>query len=321
VSRSDSYYGQPVIKEPTWTWEIPMYFFTGGLAGASAGLAWLSELRGDDELARRAWASALGGLAISPLFLISDLGKPSRFFNMLRVFKVTSPMSVGSWILSGSGLATGVAAANAWTGMFPRTSRVARPAAAVLGLPLSTYTAALLTNTAVPVWHEARGSLAFFFASGAASSAGAAAVALTPPKYAAAARRLAIGGAVSEAVTNEVMRRGLGMHAEVYKAGPSHVFDNISRACVASGAALIAARGRQSRAAAIAGGALLGAGALAARWSVYKAGFGSAADPKYGVAPQRERIERGESRGATRRDAKVSAPRRDLATPATSDGR
>ena len=314
MSRDDSYYGQPVIKEPTWTWEIPMYFFTGGLAGASAGLAWLSELAGEDELARRAWASALAGIAISPVFLISDLGKPSRFLNMLRMFKVTSPMSVGSWVLSGSGLATSVAAANAWTGLFPGPARVAKPAAALLGLPLSTYTAALLTNTAVPVWHESRGSLAFFFASGAASSAGAAAVALTPPEQAASARRLAIGGAVSEAITNEVMRRRLGMHAEVYREGETRIFDNISRACVASGAALIAARGTRSRAAAIAGGGLLAAGALAARWSVYKAGFRSAADPKYVVAPQRERIERGETRGGAR-----SEPRHALGTPATSD--
>jgi DMSO reductase anchor subunit len=321
VSAGDSYYGQPVIKEPTWTWEIPMYFFSGGLAGASAGLAYLSELRGEDELARRAWAAALGGVGVSPLFLISDLGKPMRFFNMLRVFKVTSPMSVGSWILSFSGATTAVAAANAWLGLFPRTAKVAKPAAAVLGLPLSTYTAALMSNTAVPVWHEARGMLPFMFASGAAASAGAAGVAATPPRHAGAARRLAVAGAAAEAITNEVMRRRLGFHGEVYKEGATHVFDNISRTCVTAGAALIAARAKESRPAAIAGGALLAAGALAARWSVYKAGFRSAADPKYVVRPQRERIERGETAGAARRDAKVAAGDRALGSPATSDAR
>ncbi|HJS93462.1 MAG TPA: NrfD/PsrC family molybdoenzyme membrane anchor subunit, partial [Solirubrobacteraceae bacterium] len=190
MSETTSYHGQPVIKEPIWTWEIPMYFFTGGLAGASAGLAYLSELRGNDVLAQRAWAGAFAGIATSPVFLISDLGRPARFLNMLRMFKVTSPMSVGSWILGASGAATTLAAVNAWTGLFPRPARVARPAAALLGLPLSTYTAALVANTAIPVWHEARRMLPFVFGSGAALSAGAAAVIATPPEHAGAARRL-----------------------------------------------------------------------------------------------------------------------------------
>src|SRR5947209_16016931 len=113
-----SYHGQPVIKEPIWTWEIPLYFFTGGLAGASAGLAYLSEAHGNEELARRAWAVALAGVTISPALLTSDLGRPARFMNMLRMFKVTSPMSVGSWILTGSGASTAVAAASSWLGLF-----------------------------------------------------------------------------------------------------------------------------------------------------------------------------------------------------------
>src|SRR5437588_8765414 len=126
-----SYHGQPVIKEPIWTWEIPCYFFTGGLAGASAGLAMLSELRGNEVLARRAWASALAGMAVSPALLTMDLGKPARFINMLRMFKVTSPMSVGSWILTLSGGATALAAANSWLGVFPRLGSLAKPGAAL----------------------------------------------------------------------------------------------------------------------------------------------------------------------------------------------
>ncbi|HEY8638572.1 MAG TPA: NrfD/PsrC family molybdoenzyme membrane anchor subunit, partial [Solirubrobacteraceae bacterium] len=145
-----SYYGLPVIKEPTWTPEIPFYFFFGGLAGASAGFAYVSGLRGDDEVARRAWAIALGGVVVSPALLISDLGQPKRFLNMLRVFKVTSPMSVGSWVLATAGPLTALAAVNAWTGRLPRLAAAARPGAALLGLGLSTYTAALLADTAVP---------------------------------------------------------------------------------------------------------------------------------------------------------------------------
>ncbi len=84
-----------------------------------------------------------------------------RFINMLRMFKVTSPMSMGSWILTASGATTTLAAVNAWTGLFPRVARLACPAAATFGLPLSTYTAALIADTAVPVWHQAHHMLPF----------------------------------------------------------------------------------------------------------------------------------------------------------------
>ncbi|MDQ6748466.1 MAG: polysulfide reductase NrfD, partial [Candidatus Dormibacteraeota bacterium] len=162
------YHGQPILKEPVWTWEIPAYFFAGGLAGASAGLAYGAHLRGQPELARRAWAAALTGVAVSPALLISDLGRPERFLNMLRMFKLTSPMSVGSWVLSVSSTTTAVAALNAFTGRLAGPAAVARPLAALFGLPLSTYTGALLANTAIPVWHEARRQLPVLFASGAA---------------------------------------------------------------------------------------------------------------------------------------------------------
>jgi len=295
-----SYHGQQVIKDPVWTWEIPCYFFTGGLAGASAGLAYVAELRGNEILGRRAWALSLVGIGVSPALLVSDLGRPERFLNMLRMFKPTSPMSVGSWILSGSGAATTLAAVNAWTGMFRRAAGPARPAAALLGLPLSTYTAALLANTAVPVWHEARRSLPFVFGAGAALSAGAAAVAVTPPEYAAAARRLALAGALAEGTANELMRKALGEDGEPYRRGAPSQLDHVSRASVLAGAALLARRGKSSRTAAVFSSALLLTGALAARWSVFKAGFQSAADPKYTIGPQRRRIEQGLRRGGAR---------------------
>lgn len=287
----DSYYGQPILKQPVWTPEIPIYFFAGGMAGASAGLAYLAELRGNDELSRRAWAAAMAGVSVSPALLISDLGRPARFLNMLRLFKVSSPMSVGSWILSAFGATTTVAVAGAWTGAVPPpAARAARPAAALLGLPLATYTAALVTNTAIPVWHEARGRLAFVFAAGAAASAGAVAVAVTPPKYAAPARRLAVGGAVAELVAGKLMERSLGELGEPYHEGAAGALAKLAFGLTAVGGAAIAARGRRSRAAAAAGGTLLAAGALAERWSVYRAGFQSAADPKYVVGPQRARL-------------------------------
>jgi formate-dependent nitrite reductase membrane component NrfD len=300
MSEVRSYHGQPVIKKPIWTWEIPCYFFTGGLAGASAGLAYLSELRGEEELARRAWAAALAGVGVSPLLLISDLGRPARFINMLRMFKVTSPMSVGSWILSASGATTTVAAAHAWFGLFPRSSRVARPLAAILGLPLSTYTAALAANTAVPVWHEARRTLPFVFAAGAGLSAGAAATALTAPEQAASARRLALAGSIAELAAQHLMQRRLGEHAEAYESPVPKRSEHVAQAGLVAGTALMAARGRSSRAAAAAAGGLMLAGALATRWSIFKAGFASAADPRYVVGPQRAGISAGDRAGAAR---------------------
>jgi Polysulphide reductase, NrfD len=282
---TDSYYGQPVIKEPTWTWEIPCYLFTGGLAGASAGMAYLAEIRGEDALARRTWLTALAAVGVSPLLLTMDLGKPARFVNMLRVFKVTSPMSVGSWILSASSLTTALAAANAWTGMFSRASAVSRPAAALLGLPLSTYTAALLANTSVPVWHEARRTLPFVFASGAAASAGAAALMISPSAEAGPARRLALAGAVGELAGTQIMERRLGELGEPYHSGTPGRLGRLAKAMTATGAVAVAAGVRR------AGAAMIAAGAFAERWSIFKAGFASARDPKYVVGPQRARID------------------------------
>jgi formate-dependent nitrite reductase membrane component NrfD len=286
-----SYHGQPVLKSPVWSWEIPCYLFTGGLAGASAGVAYLAGLRGSDTLSQRAWLTASAGIAASPPLLISDLGRPERFFNMLRMFKVTSPMSIGSWILSVSGTSTVLATVNAVTGRFAPGAAVARPVAAVSGLGLATYTAALFTNTAIPAWHEARGTLPFVFAAGAAVSAGGACTAVAPVASASGARRLALGAAAAELVATEVMERRLGMHAEVYRSGGAARYARISRLCLVAGAAVMARRGARDRRAAVAAGSLLCAGALATRWSVFRAGGQSAADPRYVVEPQRRRLE------------------------------
>jgi hypothetical protein len=313
-----SYHGQPVLKRPVWRWEIPLYFYTGGLAGASAGLAYVSGLRGNDVLARRAWAASMAGLSVSPALLISDLGRPERFLNMLRMFKVTSPMSVGSWILSGSGASLPLAAANAWTGLFPRAARVAGPAAALFGLSLSTYTGALLADTSIPVWREARRQLPFVFGAGAGLSAGAIGVILTPVQSAGPARRLAVAASALEGPLMELMIHRVGEHGEVYRSGVPGKLVNVSRACIVGGGALLAARGGRSRAAAMLAGALLTAGGVATRWAVFRAGFASAADPKYVVGPQREAIEQGRRKGASRSQSRVSEPDAAIGSPAST---
>jgi hypothetical protein len=296
-----SYYGQPVLKQPVWKPEIPFYFYTGGMGGASAGLALMAEVSGNRQLARRAWMTAMAGVGASPALLISDLGRPTRFLNMLRMFKVTSPMSVGSWILAGSGSATALAVGSEFTGLYPGAGRAAKVAAALLGLPLATYTAGLLANTSVPAWHDSRLTLPFVFAGSSAASAGAAAAALTPIRHAGPARRLAIGGAVVSVGAAVAMERTLGELGEPYKKGLSGKLARAAGALNLAGAALMAARGGSSRTAATAGSAVLTAGVITERWAVFKAGFQSAGDPKYTVGPQRARIERGETRGAVRR--------------------
>ncbi|MGZ6617347.1 MAG: hypothetical protein ACXVFQ_23350 [Solirubrobacteraceae bacterium] len=216
---------------------------------------------------------------------------------MLRMVTVTSAMSLGSWSLSASGATTSLAAVNMFTGRFPRAGRVAKPAAAVLGLPLSTYTAALLENTAVPIWHEARWTLPFVFASGAAMSAGSIAVIATPVEHAGPARRVAIGAAAFEGLSSELMHRRLGPLGEPYRHGIAKRLEIVTRVGLALGTGLLATSARRSRVAGVAGGALLAAAALSARVNVFRAGRASAADPEFTIGPQRGRAERASTPG------------------------
>jgi Polysulphide reductase, NrfD len=281
----ESYYGRPILKQPVWKPQIPLYFFTGGLAGASSILAVAARAAGNDRLARTSLTVSAAAELVNPVLLITDLGRPERFLNMLRVFKVTSPMSVGSWVLAVSGTAATTAAASERLGILPRVGRAAEVTAAAAGGPLAVYTATLLSDTAVPVWHEARRELPFMFAAGAAASAGAAATLLLPPRHAAAARRIAVCG-----VAMHRMERRLGFLGEPYRSGQAAVFRKGSTAATLAGSAVLALRGRRSRAAAVAGSALVLGGELAMRWSVFRAGHESAADPAYVVGPQRERL-------------------------------
>jgi formate-dependent nitrite reductase membrane component NrfD len=286
-----SYYGRPVIKEPAWTREVPVYFFFGGLAGASAVLAFAARLTGNRRLARVATRNAFAGIAVSPPLLISDLGRPERFLHMLRVFKITSPMSVGSWVLAAEGGVVTVAAAHEFLGWFPRPlARFAEGLAAVLGLPLATYTAALIANTSVPAWHEARHELPFVFAGGAAMSAGAAAALFVRDGDGAPARRLAMLGVATEAIGMELIEHRLGDLAEPYRTGTAGKLEKATKAAAGGGGLLMAlAHARRSRSLGVIASLATLAGAMLGRWTVFKAGFQSAADPKYTVAPQRER--------------------------------
>lgn len=286
-----SYYGHPVLKAPVWTWEIPIYFFVGGMAGASAPLAAAARAAGNEPLSRRAAGLALAGAAVSPALLISDLGRPARFLNMLRVLKPTSAMSVGTWILSVFGTTTGLAAG--WQLLGVPGRRVGVPAQAVsafTGPLVSTYTAVLIAQTSVPVWHEARRTLPFVFAGSSLSAAGGALNAMTPTDAAGPARALAVAGSVLELTADAAMLRSLDPRVRsAYETRPSKPLHSAARTLTATGAATVAVGGR-TRFGALTGGAALMAGSLLQRWAIIKAGLFSAADPEATVGPQRDRL-------------------------------
>jgi hypothetical protein len=286
-----SYYGRPVIKEPVWSWEVPWYFFTGGLTGASSTLAAAARLAGNDTLARRATLTSLAFTPVNPALLVSDLGRPERFLYMLRMLKISSPMSVGSWILSAHGGLSTLAGLSELSGRGLRLGRAAELAAGVVGTALSTYTALLVADTSVPVWHEARRELPFVFAGGAMASAGAAAAMAAPVGQAGPARRLALVGSALELGVAKLMERRLGDLAEPYDEGSTRRLKRASLGLTGAGAGVLWTAGRRSRLMALAGGAATLAGAVCERWAVFRAGFTSARDPKYTVEPQRRRLE------------------------------
>lgn len=283
-----SYYDRPVVKEPVWQPEIPFYFFTGGIAGASSVLHGIAKLTGNERLATTCTYLGAAADVVSPALLVSDLGRPERFLNMLRTFKVTSPMSVGSWILFFSGGASVTSALLQATGTMKRLRVLADVVGFVTGPPLATYTGTLIANTSIPVWSEARDELPWLFGASATASAGAAATLFTPSECAGPARRAAVGGAVAELCLMQAMERRLGFVGEVYKKGQAGRLNKVAKACTAAGAGLLAS-GRRSRARAVTGSALLLTGELALRWSVFRAGFQSARDPRYTVIPQKQR--------------------------------
>jgi formate-dependent nitrite reductase membrane component NrfD len=287
-----SYYGHPVLKEPTWTWEIPAYFFTGGVSGASSVLSLSAKLFGNEKLSRRALYIGAVFDAVSPLLLVSDLGRPERFHHMLRVFKITSPMNVGAWVLLVNGGASNTAAVLELLGILKPVKLLAELVAALFGPPLATYTGVLVADTSIPVWHEGRQELPWLFGASAAASAGAVACMLVGPGEAGPARRLAVGASLAEEALSLAMEQRLGEVGEVYHHREAGAFGAAAKLLTAGGAALLATSGKRSRGAAVLGGAMVCAGSLALRWSVYKAGFQSARDPKYVVKPQRERARR-----------------------------
>jgi len=199
-------------------------------------------------------------------------------------------MSVGTWIVTASGLTSGLGTTLELAGRLPRLRLAAEAAAGLLGPFLSTYTAALLSDTSVPVWQEARRELPFVFAGSSAASAGGACALVAAPEHAAPARRLAVAGAALELAAGRAMERRLGFLAEPYRKGLAGALATSAKALTAAGGLTMLLAGR-SRGRARVGGALLLAGSACERYAIFRAGFASAKDPRYTIIPQRRRLE------------------------------
>jgi DMSO reductase anchor subunit len=282
-----SYYGRAILKPPTWEEaNIAGYLFLGGLAGGSALLAAGSELTRRESMARSAKVVALGSISLSAVALVRDLGRPSRFANMLRVLKPTSPMSVGSWLLAAFGPAAGVAALTDVTGRLPRVGRLATMAAAGLGPWVASYTSVLIADTAVPAWHDGRRELPFVFVGSAGAAAAGAALIGSPVAEAGPARRLALVATALETLAVSRLESAPQIERRSYRAGRPAALLKAAKVCGIAGA-LGAAVGRRSRVLSAVAGAGLLTGSLLTRLGIYEAGVASSQDPEEVVVGQR----------------------------------
>jgi formate-dependent nitrite reductase membrane component NrfD len=297
--RSRTYYERPVLKEPVWIWAIPAYFHAGGVAGAAAVLGAAAQAGGRDrlsELVKTCRRLSLASILVGTGLLIYDLGRPERFLNMLRVFRPTSPMSVGSWVLAGAGPTAAVASfAASSDGALRRVGDGAGLGLGILGLPLAGYTAVLVSNSAVPVWQETRRTLPLLFLASAASSAAAALqVANLSDEERRVVDRFGLVADVAELAATFAVEREASRAERVgrpLREGVSGTLWKLSTACTLGTLALsvLPRRGKLTRV----GSSIVGtAGSLALRFAVLHAGKASAGDPRATFEHQRNASER-----------------------------
>jgi formate-dependent nitrite reductase membrane component NrfD len=178
--RGETYYNRPAVRPGHWRWLITTYFFVGGLAGAAQVIAAAADLAGsrrDRTVVRAGRYLALAGVLASPPLLIADLWTPARFYNMLRIVRPTSPMSIGSWTLTTFGLFSSLTALAqglddvAGVAASRRAARWFGLPAAAAGMLMAVYTGALSTSTSVPLWAAVPRTLPPLFGLSSAESA------------------------------------------------------------------------------------------------------------------------------------------------------
>jgi formate-dependent nitrite reductase membrane component NrfD len=307
-----SYYGRPVVKPAPWGPEIAAYLFLGGLAGGSALLAAGGQLTGQDALRRNCRLAAISAVGLGAVALVRDLGRPERFLKMLRTIKLTSPMSVGSWILSAFSTGAGVAAAaevDRMTGErlpLGPLRRVLRTVEGPSGLEaaafaplLAVYTAVLLGDTSTPTWNDAHEELPFVFVSSASLASAGLAMVTTPVAEAAPARTLAVLGVMGDLLATRIMHRRMDpVAAEPLREGRAGQMLRLSEALAAAGGVGTLLGGRRRGVAVASGLALVAASALT-RFGIFEAGIHSAKDPRYTIEPQKRRLAARRAAGIT----------------------
>ena len=274
----------PMMNPAVWTWEVPAYFWFGGIAAGSSFVALACDLSGDHRSARIARRVALGALVPSPPLLVVDLGRPERFYNMLRIFKPRSPMSMGAWCLS---LFGGLATAAVGADLIGRKkeARALGGANAVVGGYLGSYAGVLLAATAVPVWARSRTMLPPIFVTTAVAT-GAAATRLTlvaaglPEGH---RTREALGRVETAAIATELAlstlnERRLGDTGQALERGRAGKLFRIAKWSVRSGLALRLARPRVGPESHHVASVLYLLGGLAFRYAWVAAGHASATD-------------------------------------------
>ena len=297
-----TYYDRPAIKEPVWIWAVPAYFYVGGAAGAAATLGAAAQSVGRGRLTglvekcrRLTMAGTMAGSAL----LVYDLGRPERFLNMLRVWRPTSPLNIGSWILAAeAGLSTGAVVLGRRA---PALAGAAGMGAGVLGVPYSGYTAVLLADTAVPIWQSMNKTLPFLYVASAVSSATALleVTDLTDEERRTVSRLGVLGQVAEIAATFAVQKQASKVErvGRPLKEGLSGSLWKASTYLTLSALVASLLPGR-SRGKSWLAAALGTAGALALRFSVFHAGKRSARDPRASFEMQRART----NEAATRPD-------------------
>ncbi|HWC87598.1 MAG TPA: NrfD/PsrC family molybdoenzyme membrane anchor subunit [Solirubrobacteraceae bacterium] len=275
----------PVIHPSVWTWEVPLYFWFGGVASGASFAALGADITGDEASARVARRVALVTVLPAPLLLIADLGRPERFLNMLRIFKPRSPMNMGAWCLTAfSAAGAGAVAADLFGAR--RAGRVLGAAQAFFGSYLGSYTGVLLATTAVPLWARSRVFLGPIFVS-TATATGASATRLTlaavgqpedHPTHVALARMEA-GAILAELMLSTMNERRLGRAGEALAHGTPRRLSQAAKALVGTGLLVgLVARGRVRRPGQNLASLLYLAGGLAYRFAWVQGGRASAHD-------------------------------------------
>jgi formate-dependent nitrite reductase membrane component NrfD len=302
---SPTYYDYPVIKAPVWKWYIPAYYYFGGTAGAALVIGAAAQLHApalNPLIKRSQWVGTVGS-AIGGLLLILDLGRPMRFLAMMRVFRPTSPMNMGVWILSGAApFGTSAALFCGRTGWLGAFGKYMSYAAGFFGLALATYTGVLVGNSVIPVWYLARTVLPLLFGSSGLASAVSILDILSPdPASKRVLRITGTVGRVAELAAGVAMERAVAKvprAAIPLRQGGTSVIWRGGALLTASSVvvSMLPGNGRWKQ---VTSGSLGALGSFCVRFAVHYAGIRSAKDPRASFEAQRAERRRSSAASAT----------------------